>query len=98
MTVTQVQPENTIPEGKYTYVGVDIDTTGRRILDEVRFFPHFFHYFHSKGSTFLSEPRAIQFHMQRYLMRIIFIFIDLQRSFIWPRIVRRSNSINMLFR
>lgn len=38
MTVTQAQPENTIPKGKYTYVGVDIDTTGRRILDEVRFF------------------------------------------------------------
>lgn len=36
MTVTQVQEENTIPTGKYTYIGIDIDTTGRRILDEVR--------------------------------------------------------------
>lgn len=36
MTITQVQEENTIPSGKYTYIGVDIDTTGRRILDEVR--------------------------------------------------------------
>lgn len=25
----------TLPDGKYTYVGVDIDATGRRILDEV---------------------------------------------------------------
>lgn len=24
-----------MPEGKYTYIGIDIDTTGRRILDEV---------------------------------------------------------------
>lgn len=27
--------ENSLPAGKYTFVGVDIDTTGRRILDEV---------------------------------------------------------------
>lgn len=36
MTVSDIAAENTIPKGKYTYVGVDIDTTGRRILDEVR--------------------------------------------------------------
>lgn len=35
MTVTEIQAENTIPNGKYTFVGIDIDTTGRRILDEV---------------------------------------------------------------
>lgn len=35
MTVSEVQAENTIPKGKYTFVGIDIDTTGRRILDEV---------------------------------------------------------------
>lgn len=28
--------EKSLPNGKYTFVGVDIDTTGRRILDEVR--------------------------------------------------------------
>lgn len=38
MTVSEVQAENTIPKAKYTFVGVDIDTTGRRILDEVWFF------------------------------------------------------------
>lgn len=27
--------ETSLPKGKYTFVGVDIDTTGRRILDEV---------------------------------------------------------------
>lgn len=42
MTVTEVQAENTIPKGKYTFIGVDIDTTGRRILDEVEFFSYFF--------------------------------------------------------
>lgn len=50
MTVNQVQEENTIPSGKYTYIGVDIDTTGRRILDEVQiccnFFSKMFHSFH----------------------------------------------------
>lgn len=42
MTANEAQGENTIPKGKYTYIGVDIDTTGRRILDEVRFFRVFF--------------------------------------------------------
>lgn len=26
----------TVPKGKYTLVGIDIDTTGRRLIDEVR--------------------------------------------------------------
>lgn len=42
MTVTEHPAEHTIPKGKYTFVGVDIDTTGRRILDEVRFCAKFF--------------------------------------------------------
>lgn len=25
------------PKGKYTFVGIDVDATGRRILDEVNF-------------------------------------------------------------
>lgn len=33
MTVTEQKQK--LPEGKYTYVGVDVDATGRRILDEV---------------------------------------------------------------
>lgn len=46
MTVTELPAENTVPKGKYTFIGIDIDTTGRRILDEVkiifRIFVHFF--------------------------------------------------------
>lgn len=42
MTVTEIQAENTIPNGKYTFVGIDIDTTGRRILDEVIYKDIFF--------------------------------------------------------
>lgn len=28
----------TLPIGKYTLIGVDVDTTGRRLIDEVIFF------------------------------------------------------------
>lgn len=35
MTVTEQKQKEKLPEGKYTLVGVDIDATGRRILDEV---------------------------------------------------------------
>lgn len=62
MTVTEVQAENTIPNGKYTFVGIDIDTTGRRILDEVKYYNHrfyyngfFFHYQFSAGPRVYSK-------------------------------------------
>lgn len=29
------QPMVTLPRGKYTLVGIDIDTTGRRLIDEI---------------------------------------------------------------
>lgn len=45
MTVTEIPAENTIPKGKYTFIGIDIDTTGRRILDEVRFSSNLFCWF-----------------------------------------------------
>lgn len=35
MTMTE-QTEG-LPKGKYTFVGIDVDATGRRILDEVNF-------------------------------------------------------------
>lgn len=41
-TEHQTEKEKTVPNGKYTYIGIDIDTTGRRILDEVRIFSKFF--------------------------------------------------------
>lgn len=31
----QQQNLQTLPKGKYTLVGIDIDTTGRRLIDEV---------------------------------------------------------------
>lgn len=34
MCVPEVQEK--IPQGNYTFVGLDIDTTGRRLIDEVR--------------------------------------------------------------
>lgn len=54
MTVTEVQAENTIPNGKYTFVGIDIDTTGRRILDEVKYYSHRFYY---NGFFFITNSR-----------------------------------------
>ena len=35
----ELDESETILKGKYTYIGVDIDTTGRRILDEVSLLP-----------------------------------------------------------
>lgn len=41
-----------IPDGKYTFVGIDIDTTGRRILDEVNVFTViFFHLFNKSANV-----------------------------------------------
>lgn len=34
-TTNGVMPFKTLPEGKYTLVGIDIDTTGRRLIDEI---------------------------------------------------------------
>lgn len=31
---------NNLPKGKYIMVSVDIDTTGRRLIDEVSFHSH----------------------------------------------------------
>ena len=28
-------PDDTIPKGNYTFIGLDVDTTGRRLIDEV---------------------------------------------------------------
>lgn len=33
--MSEFQMEGDLPKGKYTFVGLDIDTTGKRILDEV---------------------------------------------------------------
>lgn len=62
MTVTEHQPENTIPKGKYTFIGVDIDTTGRRILDEVRFCAIFFNFVQKNPENFIKclKPRAVK--------------------------------------
>lgn len=32
---------NNLPKGKYILVSVDVDTTGRRLIDEVSFFAAF---------------------------------------------------------
>lgn len=37
MTISEAKTDNTIPMGQYKFIGIDIDTTGRRILDEVWF-------------------------------------------------------------
>lgn len=70
MTVTELQSENTIPKGKYSFIGVDIDTTGRRILDEVTFFSTFIQF----SLDFFFEllkfrlgwiPRAVGMHLTK---------------------------------
>lgn len=33
--MTMTEQKEGFPKGKYTFVGVDVDATGRRILDEV---------------------------------------------------------------
>lgn len=38
MSSIDLQKEGTIPDGKYTFIGLDIDATGKRILDEVCYF------------------------------------------------------------
>lgn len=38
MSMSEFQMEDKLPKGKYTFIGLDIDTTGKRILDEVNFF------------------------------------------------------------
>lgn len=33
--MTMTEQNEKLPQGKYTFVGIDVDATGRRILDEV---------------------------------------------------------------
>lgn len=35
--MTMTEQKEGLPKGKYTFVGIDVDATGRRILDEVIF-------------------------------------------------------------
>lgn len=35
--MTMTEQKEGFPKGKYTFVGIDVDATGRRILDEVNF-------------------------------------------------------------
>lgn len=35
--MSDAKSSNNLPKGKYTLVSVDVDTTGRRLIDEVSF-------------------------------------------------------------
>lgn len=73
------QAENDFPNGKYTFIGVDIDTTGRRILDEV--------------NCKINQNAPLQF--QRKIIHKNMVYYFFHRLYIWPRILQRSNLINL---
>lgn len=101
MTVTEHQAENTIPTGKYTFIGVDIDTTGRRILDEVRALSancsHYSNFFDEIG-FFSWKNVMVQATCRKKFNGIPTIEMYFYRLSIWPRTARKNNSISMWFR
>lgn len=108
MTVSEFSAENTIPKGKYTYVGVDIDTTGRRILDEVRisiYYGQKISFFNSTRLFSPTKPRAMIGADDLFTLTFSFrssssfhIRLAAIRLSIWPHTLQTSSSTNMSFR
>lgn len=102
-----------IPDGKYTYVGVDIDTTGRRILDEVNDGREAHGFCESEKSCTVIRP--FSFHPVNNVVKLVsfvrfsirlaaFFFFNFpnrvrtHRLSIWRRTLRTMNMISTLFR
>lgn len=89
-----------LPNGKYTFVGIDVDATGRRILDEVNFCAK------KKKQTifrlsvlFLSFTLKTRGPLTRYPLanQLNRFTIQFCRLFIWPLTHQLRNTINTLF-